>query len=262
MDASVADRPGDFPQAYEFGPYRLEPLPRRLLRNGGPVALTPKAFDVLLALVKRRERVVDKSELLKIVWPDSFVEESNLSQTIFVLRKTLGEAPDGRPFIDTMPRRGYRFAAVVREVLPMPPVAAVRAATVSRRVPAIAAALLIVIALAWAGSSWAGRWRDDSARVESLVVLPFSDFSGGEEHDGLADSVTDALTTSLGQIAGLRVISRTSATTYRSTSKTVPQIARELNVDAVIEGTVQRAASGVRLNLKLIQGSTDRTIWA
>jgi TolB-like protein/DNA-binding winged helix-turn-helix (wHTH) protein/Tfp pilus assembly protein PilF len=262
MDASVADRPVDLPQAYEFGPYRLEPLPRRLLRNGGPVALTPKAFDVLLALVQRRDRVVDKSELLKIVWPDSFVEESNLSQTIFVLRKTLGEAPDGRPFIDTVPRRGYRFAAAVREVLPTLPVAAVRAATVSRRVPVIAAALMIAIALVWAGRSWADRWRDDPAPVESLVVLPFSDFSGGEEQDGLADSLADALITSLGQISSLRVISRTSAMTYRNTSKTVPQIARELNVDAVIEGTVQGVAAGLRVNLKLIQGSTDRTIWA
>ena len=75
-----------------------------------PIPLTPKAFDTLLALVERRDRVVDKAELMRIVWPDSFVEEANLSQTIFVLRKTLGEGPDGRPFIDTVPRRGYRFA--------------------------------------------------------------------------------------------------------------------------------------------------------
>ena len=80
-------------QAYEFGPYRLEPSTRRLLRGGEPVALTPKAFDTLLALIERRDRVVDKAELMRLVWPDSFVEEANLSQTIFVLRKTLGEGP-------------------------------------------------------------------------------------------------------------------------------------------------------------------------
>ncbi len=96
------------PQAYEFGPYRLERLTRRLLRNREPISLTPKAFDTLLALIERRDRVVDKAELMRLVWPDSFVEEANLSQTIFVLRKILGEGPDGRPFIDTVPRRGYR----------------------------------------------------------------------------------------------------------------------------------------------------------
>src|SRR5881396_3976769 len=101
---------------YEFGPYRLELATRRLLREGEPVSLTPKAFDTLLALIERRDRVVEKPELMKLVWPDSFVEEANLSQTIFVLRKTLGEDANGRTFIDTIPRHGYRFAADVRQV--------------------------------------------------------------------------------------------------------------------------------------------------
>ena len=79
---------------FEFGPYRLELTTRRLLRDGEPVALTPKAFDVLAALIERRDRVVDKAELMKLVWPDSFVEEANLSQTIFVLRKTCCPLPD------------------------------------------------------------------------------------------------------------------------------------------------------------------------
>src|SRR5688572_17116786 len=98
-----------------FGPYRLEVDLSRLLRDGQPVPLTPKAFDVLLALIERRDRVVDKAELMKAVWPDSFVEEANLSQTIFVLRKTLGQQPDGEHFIETVPRRGYRFVAEVRD---------------------------------------------------------------------------------------------------------------------------------------------------
>src|SRR5437660_255125 len=102
-------------QVYEFGLYRLELAARRLLRGGDPIGLTPKAFDILVALVERHDRVVDKAELMKLVWPDSFVEEANLSQTIFVLRKTLGDDADGRPFIDTVPRRGYRFAAPVVE---------------------------------------------------------------------------------------------------------------------------------------------------
>ena len=86
------------PRGYEFGPYRLEASTRRLLRSGTPVPLTPRAFDTLLVLVERRDRVVEKAELMQLVWADSFVEEANLSQTIFVLRKTLGDAPDGRPY--------------------------------------------------------------------------------------------------------------------------------------------------------------------
>ena len=107
--------PAAAPRAYEFGPYRLELPTQQLLRDGEPVPLAPKAFQILLALIERRDRVVDKGELMRLIWPDSFVEEANLTQTIFVLRKTLGERPDGRPFIDTMPRRGYRFVADVRE---------------------------------------------------------------------------------------------------------------------------------------------------
>jgi TolB-like protein/DNA-binding winged helix-turn-helix (wHTH) protein/Tfp pilus assembly protein PilF len=236
---------------FEFGPYRLEPSARRLLRHGQPVALTPKAFDILLTLVERRDRVVEKAELMRLVWPDSFVEESNLSQTIFVLRKTLGDAPDGRPYIDTVPRKGYRFASGAAPAVPSRPT-----------MPFIAAGVLLVAILALTGTVLMRSWNETPNRVTSLVVLPFGDLSTDAASDTLADSVTDALTTKLGQIGGLRVISRTSALTYRDTNKTVPQIGRELNVDAVVEGTVQRIGNRVRLNLKLIHAPTDRTVWA
>jgi TolB-like protein/DNA-binding winged helix-turn-helix (wHTH) protein/Tfp pilus assembly protein PilF len=235
-----------------------------LLRSGNPVALTPKAFDILLALVERRDRVVDKAELMKLVWRDAFVEEANLSQTIFVLRKTLGETADGRPYIDTVPRRGYRFAASVREETATPPAGpgTTPPRRPRRRAPWIAVAAALVAALAWSATSLMPPSSDGPERIESLVVLPFGDFSAGDPPDALADSMTDALTTKLAQIGALRVISRTSAVTYKNTGKTVPQIARELNVDAVVEGTVQRTGDRVRLNLKLIQAPTDRTVWA
>jgi TolB-like protein/DNA-binding winged helix-turn-helix (wHTH) protein/Tfp pilus assembly protein PilF len=249
-------------QAYEFGPYRLERSTRRLLRAGTAVSLTPKAFDTLLALIERRDRVVGKDELMKLVWPDSFVEEANLSQTIFILRKTLGEAPDGRPFIDTVPRRGYRFGASLREDsghLPPPqPVAQPRRSQVLRA----AGGLALAGALVWFASSLIWSSANPAERIESLVVLPFENLSDGEGRDALAESMADALTTKLGQIAALRVISRTSATTYQGTAKTVPQIGEELNVDGVVEGTVHAADGRVRLNLKLIHAPTDRTVWA
>jgi TolB-like protein/Tfp pilus assembly protein PilF len=229
------------------------------LRAGTPVSLTPKAFDTLLALVERHDRVVEKSELMKLVWPDSFVEDANLSQTIFVLRKTLGEASDGRPFIDTVPRRGYRFAASVLEQVASQPVRQAPTrwwrSRVLSAVIAVATVLLGAAALRMRSSS-------DSPRIESLVVLPFADLSDEGRPDSLADGIADSLITKLGQIGGLRVISRTSAMSYKGTSKTVPQIGRELNVDGVIEGTVQRLSGRVRLNLTLIHAPTDRTIWA
>jgi DNA-binding winged helix-turn-helix (wHTH) protein len=101
---------------YEFGPFRMDPDKRVLLRGSDPVAVTPKAFETLLALVRRSRDVVSKDELLKEVWPNSFVEESNLSQNIFLLRKALGDTAENRQYIVTLPGRGYRFAASVRTV--------------------------------------------------------------------------------------------------------------------------------------------------
>ena len=250
------------PRAYEFAPYRLQLPTQQLLRNGQPVALTPKAFQTLVALIERRDRVVDKAELMRMVWPDSFVEEANLTQTIFVLRRTLGESPDGKPFIDTVPRRGYRFVADVRVETAKPASGGAQPLGWLARGAWIAAALVVAALAGWIGTSWMRRGGDAPPRIQSLVVLPFGNLSDDDGQDFLADGLNDALITNLSQISGLRVISRTSAMTYRNTSKTVPQIARELKVDGVVEGTVQHSGERVRLNLKLIQASTDRTLWA
>ena len=101
---------------YEFGPFRMDPDKQVLLREGQPVAVTPKAFETLLVLVRRSREVVTKEELLSAVWPDSFVEEANLSQNIFMLRKALGDTMEERHYIVTLPGRGYRFAAEVRTI--------------------------------------------------------------------------------------------------------------------------------------------------
>src|SRR5205085_5684476 len=103
------------PRIYEFGRFRLDRAERTLRRGGEPVSLTPKVFGILLALVENSGRVVEKDELMRQVWPDSFVEEGNLTQNISLLRKALGETSDGKPFIETVARRGYRFAASVRQ---------------------------------------------------------------------------------------------------------------------------------------------------
>src|SRR6476660_9837846 len=101
---------------YEFGPFRLDTAERILLRDGYPVSLTPKAYEVLLALVRRAGHIVEKEELMKEVWADAFVEEGNLTHHVFTLRKALGEGSNGSEYIETIPRRGYRFVSPVREV--------------------------------------------------------------------------------------------------------------------------------------------------
>src|ERR1700730_8252567 len=114
----VKDPADDFsgsrrPLAYEIGPFRIEVELCQLLRGGDAVPLTPKAFDTLLTLVRRRDRVVDRDELMKTVWPDSFVSEDSLTQSISVLRRALGDVSGQPEFIVTIPRRGYRFIAPV-----------------------------------------------------------------------------------------------------------------------------------------------------
>lgn len=100
---------------YEFGPYLLDPAARLLLRNGEKVTIPPKAFDILVALIENRGRMLGKEELMQIIWPDTFVEQANLAVTISLVRKALGERPCGGQYIETLPRRGYRFAVFVRE---------------------------------------------------------------------------------------------------------------------------------------------------
>src|SRR4030095_10151745 len=102
--------------SYEFGPFRIDPAERLLMRNGTPLPLTPKAFDTLLMLVQNSGHVLTKEKLMREVWPDTYVEEANLTQNVFTLRKVMGESVDGRQYIETVPRLGYRFTATVREV--------------------------------------------------------------------------------------------------------------------------------------------------
>jgi DNA-binding winged helix-turn-helix (wHTH) protein/TolB-like protein/Tfp pilus assembly protein PilF len=201
----------DTQRVFHFGPYRLEEDLGRLLRDDQPVPLTPKAFDVLLALIERRDGVVDKAELMKAVWPDSFVEEANLSQTIFVLRKTLGEQPDGQRFIDTIPRRGYRFVAEVQEDSG----AAARGAAPAAgrwRGWRWAAPVATVVVIAMAVAAWRigvnvprSGLQDEKARI---VVLPFENLTNDRADDWLAGAFSDSLTSGLQGVETLIPVSR------------------------------------------------------
>jgi TolB-like protein/DNA-binding winged helix-turn-helix (wHTH) protein len=251
---------------YSFGTFRLYVVERELFRGGAPVALPPKTFDALLALVGRQGHVMEKDELMKALWPDTFVEEDNLVQQISHLRKVLGERPGGGPYVETVARRGYRFAAPVGESWEE------SEATGRRRVFVlswtVAALLLAAIGAATLLTLNVAGLRDrllpepTAPRIASIAVLPLQNLSRDPEQEYFADGMTDALIMGLGKIGALRVISRQSIMRYKGSKRPLPEIAGELNVDAVVEGTVQRSGDRVRITAQLLHGRTDRHLWA
>ena len=204
---------------YEFGPFRVDPDKRLLLRDNRPMPLQPKAFETLLVLVQHSETVVLKDDLMKSVWPDTFVEESNLAQNIFVLRKTLGDAAGEHRYIVTVPGRGYRFTEKVRlvpeeddillarrsitrvaideETSPKPKSALRRGERGLRSI----SALMGIVAVLFAGY-WAWRHSHTQNPVNSgrvmLAVLPFQNLTGDPEQEYFADGMTEEMITQLG----------------------------------------------------------------
>lgn len=264
---------------YEFGKFRLDPVSRRLLLNGQIVALTPKALDLLVVLVENQGRTVGKEELLKAVWPDTFVEEGNLTQNVSALRKTLAAGAVDEEYILTVPREGYRFIAPVRE----PDSVNVELASVdrtetqlilgeetgrSRRFGGtfwslVSLALLAVAALAaWTTNLGGIRARRAGPKIRSIAVLPFQNLSRDPEQDYFSDGTTEALISNLAQIHSLRVISRTAVMRYKGTGRSSSEIGQELGVDGVIEGSVQHAGGRVRVTTQLIFCATNTVVWS
>ncbi len=273
---------------YEFGPFCLDAAKRRLLRDGEVVKLTPKAFETLLALVEQQGKTVEKEELLKRVWAGLVVEENNLNQCITTLRKSLGDSREKSEYIATIPGVGYRFVAEVREielensqeggkqsapplgdsggVAPFPTVPGDQPGRSLRR--AVRYGLLILVPLvgvAVIGYAVISRKRSppppSRPAVLSIMVLPLENLSGDPSQEYFADGVTDALIGDLAKLPGLQVISRTSSMHYKGTKKSLPEIAREIKVDAIVEGSVQRSGDRVVIRAQLIQAATDLHLW-
>jgi TolB-like protein/DNA-binding winged helix-turn-helix (wHTH) protein/thioredoxin-like negative regulator of GroEL len=255
---------------YAFGPYRFGSEERLLEREGKPVPLSPKVVETLHVLLQNAGHLVNKEELLKRVWPGAFVEEGNLNKNIFTLRKTLGQWDSGQEYIETVPKRGYRFIAPVETLSDESPDGEPKEATqnvdrtspTSRYLKVAAATFGLILAVGgWLVWRIAGRGAV-AGTIRSLAVLPLENLSGDAAQDYFADAMTDELITDLGQLGSIRVISRTSIVLYKNARKPLPQIARELDVDAVVEGTVLRSGDHVRITAQLIQARSDRHLWA
>lgn len=269
--------PGKTKVAYEFGRFRLDATNRVLQCDGKIVSLSPKALDLLLLLVRHRDEVLDKQKIMESLWGEINVEERNLTQQIFVLRKALGDGAEGANFIATIPKRGYRFVADVVEdkhgasVDVSPPATADDVPTTlqpSARLLKFKIAAVLVVAFAGALLTLyllPHFWRasaSDKGPIRSIAVLPLENLSADIDQKYFADGITEAVTGDLAQVGALRVISRSSAMQYRGTHKTVPQIGRELHVDGIVEGTIARSGERVRITAELLDARTDTHVWA
>ena len=264
---------------WQFGPFHLDPADRLLLRDGHEVRLPPKTFDLLVTLVSSRGRLLEKDELLKRVWPDTFVEESSLSQHVSMLRKALQNGENGAGYIETIPKSGYRFTSAVREISgpggvaenpadqDPPPVGNEARRPRSRfMLLAIAAIVLVAVAAIWRFTGL-GRRTSQAAPPPGkvmVVVLPFQNLTGDPGQDFFSDGFTEEMITQLGYLdpAHMGVIARTSAMHYRDTKLGVDAIARELGVQYVVEGSVRRAANRIRISAQLIQVRDQTHLWA
>ena len=286
---------------YEFDDFRLDPKKRVLRLGHEPVPLTPKAFEMLLVLVQSEGVLMTKEELMKAVWADSFVEESNLTQVVFVLRKALGETADRR-YILTVQGKGYRFAADVKVVpgngegessgvssplpvgtgasAPIQPEAQYpgqssghplrrrsdRSAS-KRRWLYLAGALTILLLGVVAGTlrRFGGRTPPQEAHGRvMLAVLPFQNLTGDAGQDYLSDGMTEEMISQMGDLdpQHLGIIARTSVMHYKNSQAPLDQIGRELGVQYVLEGSVRRDSDKVRITAQLVQMKDQTHVWA
>src|SRR6266849_1590490 len=241
--------------AVRFGSFEVNPLTGELRKQGIRIKLHEKPFQVLLALLEHSGEVVTRKELQERLWPgDTFVEfENGLNNAISRLREALSDTAESPRFIETVPRRGYRFLPEVSQSLSSSRNARLRGWRMGVGIT-LAASLTIgaVVRLVYTRVQ----------PISSIAVLPFRDLRGGTADNFFADGMTDAVTTDLAKLGVSKVISETSVAKFKDTKETVPQIARALGVDAVVEGAVLREGNQVRITVQLIRADIDRHLWA
>jgi TolB-like protein/DNA-binding winged helix-turn-helix (wHTH) protein len=264
-----------------FGTFEADLSTRQLRKSGVRIKLQGQPFEILAMLLERPGELVTREDVQQRLWPtDTFVDfDHGVNTAINRLREALGDSAENPRFVETAPRRGYRFIAPVESqasAVPGPDVippgttssigAEVGSAVQGSRAKVLIFACVAAIALVAALSSSRIRERlfghPRPSHIQSLAVLPLVNLSGDKDQDYFADGMTEELTTDLGKISALRVISRTSAMQYKGTKKPLPEIARELNVDALIEGTVSRSGNHLRITASLVEPFPEKHLWA
>jgi DNA-binding winged helix-turn-helix (wHTH) protein/tetratricopeptide (TPR) repeat protein len=261
-------------QLYEFGPFQVDPEKELLLREGEAVPLTPKTFQILLVLIRNRKEVVTKDDLLKAVWPDTFVEEANLSRNIFLLRKALGESPQDHRYVVTVPGRGYRFAEEVQFVpeQPLNIVAASHARVQvevkeSRRWPWLAIAGVVLLALTSGATLFFVHRKPVLTEKDTIVLADFVNSTGEPVFDG---ALRQGLAVQLEQSPFLSIIpdekiQQTLGLMGQSAdAKLIPAIAREVcqrtASAAVLDGSIARIGTQYLLTLRAVDCESSKTL--
>lgn len=294
-------RPLPTSRVIRCGAFEIDVKAFELRKHGSRIKLSEQPFQILVILLEKPGEVVTRDELRERLWPaDTFVDfDHGLNNAVMRLREALGDSSEKPRFIETLPRRGYRFIAPIEEihtVAPSPlhsnlrespnmeslilpevegapltvgastaePTNSTTWLTLPRIVLLSAAALSFAVLSGLAVHYVRGMESSSvsSGRTMSLVVLPLENLSGDTQQDYFADGMTDDLTANLAKIRTLRVISRSTAMAYKGTHKPLSEIARELHVDAVVEGTVMKVENRVRITAELVQVSTDHHLWA
>jgi len=256
-----------------FDIFELDLRAGELRKSGVKLRLQGQPLQVLAILLQRAGNLVTREELRSQLWPaDTFVDfDHSLHNAIARLREVLGDSADAPRYIETLPRRGYRFIAPVEEV--QGPQISAESSNKTSELVAVATRptppagwLLALLGCAVALASWVA-WQHFHVQVSvtpirSLAVLPLQNLSGDAAQEYFADGMTEELITELSRIHALKVISHTSVTEYKGTKKHLPQIARELGVDGILEGSIVREGDQVRVTVQLLDGPNDRHIWS
>ena len=263
-----------------FGVFELDPETGELRKQGLKVRLQEQPFQILKILLEHPGKVVTREELRQQIWPsDTFVDfNQGLYNATKKLREALGDSADTPRYIETLSRRGYRFIGAVsgngstaRTAAEVPQEAATTESHKPRHnsrigiVVGTGGVVLLVVVLGLVPSGWRHRllYKAAAPEIRSIAVLPLQNLSGDPAQEYFSDGMTDALITDLAQIGSLKVISRTSSMQYKGVGKkSLPEIARDLNVDGIVEGTVQRSGDRVRITAQLIHGLSDKHLWA
>jgi TolB-like protein/DNA-binding winged helix-turn-helix (wHTH) protein/Tfp pilus assembly protein PilF len=250
------------PSVLRFGAFEADLRAGELRAHGRKIKLQEKPFQLLCVLLQHPGEVVSREELREKLWPaDTFVEfDDSLNHAINRLREALGDTAEKPHFVETLPRRGYRF------IYPVEGAPSAQAKIPPLWVWAVGAGLAVVFLLAVALNPGGLRHRllgrPAPGEITSIAVLPLENLSGDPEQEYFSDGMTEALITELGKVSALRVISRQSVMQYKGSDKPVAEIARELNVDAVVEGSAAREGNRVRITVQLILPTPEQHLWA
>jgi TolB-like protein/DNA-binding winged helix-turn-helix (wHTH) protein len=274
-----------------FKMFRLDTANHLLWRNGDRVALAPKAFDVLAYLVEHAGRIVKQDEILEALWSETYVNPEVLRKYILEIRRGLGDRPDKPEFIETLPKRGYQFIAAVTDestaqrpdVLTShateepgtekddgPPIAPSKRESLSGKrrlwklalVPVLLLVLLAAVLVGYHLVRQKRRNSDPIASAASIAVLPFADMSTAKDHEYFSDGLAEQLIDDLAKASGLKVIARSSAFQFKGKSEDVRDVGRTLGVANVLEGSVRREGTHVRITAELIKADDGFQLWS